>query len=107
MRMNAQSLLWLFRRPIGHKAQDIGKFFNTQFVTLTFDSIIIKKKGIWLSIGRFINIMGIIVNGLIIAFASNWAKTVLGNSTNRLIFFVVFEVKFKQILSILINFKLC
>ena len=44
MRMNAQSLLWLFRRPIGHKAQDIGKFFNTQFVTLTFDSIIIKKK---------------------------------------------------------------
>ena len=27
IRMNAQSLLWLFRRPIAFKAQDIGSHF--------------------------------------------------------------------------------
>ena len=74
IRIDGQRLLWLYRRPIGFRAQDIGS---------------------WNHICRIINIIAIVINGLIISFTSNWSKTYLNdNLTNRLIFFIVFEVNF-------------
>ena len=52
--------------------------------------------GIWFSLCRFINVAGIIINGLIIAYTSTWSERVLINSTQRLIFFVSFEVILKM-----------
>jgi hypothetical protein len=40
VRVDAQRILWLFRRPVGYKAQDIGKIFQN---TLSKISIIIFK----------------------------------------------------------------
>lgn len=77
MRIDAQRLLWIYRRPVGYRAQDIGS---------------------WYGICRFLNVIAIVVNGLVIAYTSNWSKTFLrDDSTERLIFFVVFEVNFFQI----------
>ncbi|CAF0718472.1 unnamed protein product [Brachionus calyciflorus] len=71
LRVDGYRLLWLFRRPIGFKAQDIGA---------------------WFSIIRFLNVVGIVSNAFIIAFTSNWSKYFLkGTLENRLIFVVAFE----------------
>jgi hypothetical protein len=72
LRMTAQCLIWLFRRPVAYKTQDIG---------------------IWYKLCQFVNIIGIIMNGLILAFASNWANYNLNKtSTDRLVFFIAYEV---------------
>ena len=74
LRIDAQRLLWLYRRPIGYKAQDIGS---------------------WFLLCRLLNALGIINNGFLIAYTSNWSKSFLGNSDlNRMYFVVCFEVGF-------------
>jgi hypothetical protein len=76
LRVDALRSLWLYKRPIGYKAQDIGA---------------------WFSILRFLNATGIITNAFIIAFTSNWAKNsplIEGKLEKRFIFVVVFEVSF-------------
>ena len=99
LRVDGQRLLWLYRRPIGFRAQDIGnrlEIWNLRDKTTVFIRKNLKnKKGSWNYICRLINIVAIVVNGLIISFTSNWSKTFLKDDTlNRLIFFVVFEVFF-------------
>lgn len=72
MRIDATRLLWLYRRPIGHKAQDIGS---------------------WFDICRFLNVVGIINNGFMVAFASNWSKVYLSDSLLfKMTFLIAFEV---------------
>lgn len=72
LRIDGLRLLWLFRRPVAHRAQDIGA---------------------WFYIIRILNVVGIVSNAFIIAFTSNWSNNVLqGKLENRLLFIVVFEV---------------
>ncbi len=76
IRVDAKRLLWLYRRPVGYRAQDIGT---------------------WSVICNFLNVTGIITNGLILSFTSNWSDTALNdNRSERLTFFIVFEVKIKK-----------
>ncbi|CAF0724941.1 unnamed protein product [Brachionus calyciflorus] len=71
IRLDAQRLLWLYRRPIGYKAQDIGTWFN---------------------MCRLINIFGIINNGFMVAFTSDWSNNFLNDSNyKRAIFVLIFE----------------
>jgi hypothetical protein len=77
LRIDAIRLLWLYRRPIGYRAQDIGA---------------------WEKIITFINVCGIVSNGFIIGFTSNWSKTFLEDKlSNRLIFVIAFEVFFSKL----------
>lgn len=72
MRVDAFRFLFLFRRPIGHRAQDIGAWFNVL---------------------RFMNMAAIITNAFIIGFTSTWSKEFLNDKLdNRLIFVTAFEV---------------
>ena len=72
VRVDAKRLLWLYRRPVGYKAKDIGS---------------------WLNICKLLTLLGIINQGFIIGFASNWSISYLEDSNlNRLIFVLVFEV---------------
>ena len=72
LRIDALRYLWISRRPVGQRAQNIGAWFN---------------------IARFLNAFGIVTNGFIIAFTSTWSRTFLSDLTvNRLLFVVVFEV---------------
>lgn len=71
LRVDAASILWVFRRPVAYKAQDIGMFYY---------------------ILQFINVCGIVSNAFIIAFTSQWSKEILISLDNRLICVVVFEV---------------
>ena len=74
LRIDALSSLWLYRRPTGYKAQDIGA---------------------WFSICRFLTAIGIVSNAFIIAFTSQWSKTRLQNNlSNKLLLVIVFEVDF-------------
>ena len=72
LRVDGLRSLWLYRRPVGYRAQDIGS---------------------WLNIIKFLNAVGIINNAFLIAFVSSWSKSdILEDSTqNRLIFVVAFE----------------
>ena len=45
---------------------------------------------------QFLNIVGIISNGFIIAFTSQWATNNLTTNVNKFICVAVFEVNFKQ-----------
>lgn len=73
MRVDAMRLLWLSRRPVAQKAQDIGA---------------------WEDIIRFLNLAGIVSNAFIIAYTSSWSYTMLqDNAQYRLLFVIVFEVK--------------
>ena len=70
--MDAKSILWLYRRPVAHRTQNIGMFYY---------------------LIQFLNICGIISNSFIIAFTSSWSKTQFGDDIKqRLIFAAVFEV---------------
>ncbi len=72
LRIDAKRLLWLYKRPVGYKAQDIGS---------------------WFTLCRFLNVMGIINNAFLVAFTSNWSKTYLRSTNeNKLLFIVSFEV---------------
>jgi hypothetical protein len=72
LRVDANRLLFMNRRPVAYKAQDIGSWFN---------------------ICRLINAVGIVNNGFLIAFVSEWSKTFLNNSDyKRWIFLIIFEV---------------
>lgn len=72
LRVDGLRLLWLFRRPIPYKAQDIGA---------------------WFYIVRILNVVGIVSNAFIIAFTSNWSTEVLEDRLDyRLLFVVIFEV---------------
>lgn len=71
LRVDAKRLLWIFRRPVGKKAEDIGLFFG---------------------IFQFINIIGIVSNGFIIAYTSSWSVDYFGSNENdRLKFVIAFE----------------
>jgi len=71
--VDAVRLLWFFRRPVGHKAQDIGS---------------------WFYILRFINVVSVISNSFLIALTSNWSNSFFGNNyAYRYIFIILFEVK--------------
>lgn len=78
LRIDAKRLLWLYRRPVGYKAQDIGS---------------------WFTLCRFLNVMGIINNAFLVAYTSNWSTTYL-RSTNeyKLLFIVCFEVIYAMII---------
>lgn len=72
LRVDGLRLIWLFRRPVAQRAQDIGA---------------------WTVIIRFLNVVGIVTNAFIIAFTSNWSITVLQNKLEyRLLFVILFEV---------------
>lgn len=72
IRVDALRSIWIFKRPIGYKAQDIGA---------------------WFSIIRFLNVIGIITNAFIIGFTSNWSKTRLEDKLEyKLLFVIIFEV---------------
>jgi hypothetical protein len=72
IRVDALRSLWLFKRPVGFRAQDIGA---------------------WLPICRFLTVIAIVVNAFIIGFTSNWSKTRLENNVEFKLFFVIaFEV---------------
>jgi anoctamin-1 len=73
LRIDAKRMIWLLKRPVGFKAQNIGS---------------------WFKICRFLNAIGIITNGLVIAFTTNWSKSYLLNDSyqNRLVFVLSFEV---------------
>ncbi len=74
IRLDAKRLLWLYKRPVGYRAQDIGT---------------------WNVICNFLNIIGIVTNGLILSFTSKWSKTALNdNRSERLTFFIIFEVNY-------------
>jgi hypothetical protein len=77
LRIDGKRLIWLYQKPVGHRAQDIG---------------------IWYYICTILNAIGIITNGLIISFTSTWAETgiIKGSYTNRLIFFIIFEVTIQK-----------
>jgi len=71
IRIDAKRILWIYRKPVGYKAQDIGMFYY---------------------IFQFINVCGIISNGFIIGFTSNWSSSFLKNELQqRLIFVCIFE----------------
>ncbi|CAG2218074.1 unnamed protein product [Mytilus edulis] len=53
MRIDAYRLLWLYRRPVAKRAQDIG---------------------IWYIILQFVNICGVISNGCLISLTSSWGR---------------------------------
>lgn len=73
VRVDALKLLWLRRRPVAQRAQDIGA---------------------WANIIQFLNLAGMVTNAFIIAFTSSWSHTVLEDKLeNRLLFIVVFEVR--------------
>ena len=65
-----------------------GYFYNFVLKIMSF-------KGVWLIILQFLNLVGIINQGFMTAFASEWSKHYyLENSTlNRFIYVVIFEVK--------------
>ena len=68
---DGKRLLWLFRRPVGVKAQDIGS---------------------WASILKCLTVLGIVNHGFLLAFTSNWAKTFFSTSTYSFAFAIAFEV---------------
>ncbi|KAK6976839.1 anoctamin-3 [Biomphalaria glabrata] len=53
IRVDAKRLLYLFRRPIAHIAEDIGMWYN---------------------ILNFVNFVGVLTNAFIIAFTSSWGS---------------------------------
>lgn len=53
IRIDCRRMLWMFRRPVGQIAQDIGT---------------------WYSILQFLNILGVVSNAFLVAFTSNWGK---------------------------------
>jgi hypothetical protein len=71
IRVDAKSLLWIYRRPVAHRTQKIGIFYY---------------------IIQFLNICGIISNSFIIAFTSTWGNSRFDNNESRLIFVAIFEV---------------
>lgn len=71
LRVDASRILWMFRRPVAYRAQDIGMFNY---------------------ILQFINVCGIVSNAFIIGFTSQWSKETLVTLENRLICVVIFEV---------------
>ena len=98
IRVDALRLLWIFRRPVGYKAENIGlnclqtirTTFKIKHCGYIFETF---KIGSWFYIIRFINVISIINNSFLIAFTSHWADTFFGdNYKNRYIFVVVFEV---------------
>jgi hypothetical protein len=68
---DGKRLLWLFRRPIGLKAQDIGS---------------------WYAILKCLTIIGIVNNGFLLAFTSNWSQSFFSTNTYRFGFAIAFEV---------------
>jgi hypothetical protein len=72
MRMDAHSIIWIYRRPVAHRTQDIG----------IFNSLI-----------KLINIIAIISNSFIIAFTSKFGERFKSeNSGSGFILAATFEV---------------
>lgn len=77
IRLDAKSILWVYRRPVPNRAQDIGIFYY---------------------IIQFLNICGIISNSFIIAFTSKWGTLKFeDNNETRLVFAAIFEVLYSSI----------
>ena len=70
MRRDAYSIVWVYRRPVAHRTQDIGVFY---------------------SLIKFINIIAIISNSFTIAFTSKYSER-FENNESRFIFAAIFEV---------------
>ena len=77
LRSDAYRILWLYKRPVGHRAQNIG---------------------VWLDILQFLNLIGIVNQSFLTAFTSQWSKgsnSIIKDSTlNRFIYAIIFEVGF-------------
>ena len=75
MRLDAKTILWIYRRPVPHRTENIGMFYY---------------------IIQFLNVCGIISNSFIMAFTSTWSTSQFGDIVQyRLIFAAIFEVIFE------------
>ena len=99
IRVDAKRILWLYRRPVAYKAQDIGKKKKKRFKNLKCKFIIkfhfVFLQGMFQYIFQFINIAGIVTNAFLIAFTSKWSKDNLKSLEERLTFVVIYEVLFE------------
>lgn len=68
IRIDAWRLLWIYKRPIAHMAQDIGT---------------------WYTILTFMNFCGVVSNAFLVAFTSTWGNSF--NSTEQVWIVVGFE----------------
>lgn len=68
LRVDAKRLLWWYRRPIAHVAQDIG---------------------MWYDILLFVNFAGVVSNAFLIAFTSSWGSKY--DTGGKLIIVIAFE----------------
>lgn len=68
IRIDAKRLLWLSRRPVAFRAQDIGT---------------------WYAILNFLNVVGVVSNACLIAFTSNWG--IQYDLVGQLIIVIAFE----------------
>ncbi|KAK7097648.1 hypothetical protein V1264_004595 [Littorina saxatilis] len=68
LRVDAKRLLWWYRRPIAHVAQDIG---------------------MWYQILLFVNFAGVVSNAFLLAFTSTWGASY--STTGKLIIVIAFE----------------
>ena len=98
LRIDAYRLLWLYKRPIGHRAQNIGNIIFCIQKYLLFNLKLKRKiynQGVWLNIMQFLNLIGIINQGFMTAFTSQWSKSSSffeASTLNRFIYTAVFEV---------------
>ncbi|EDO41719.1 predicted protein, partial [Nematostella vectensis] len=70
MKIDARRLLWVNRRPIAYRAEDIG---------------------MWFGILEFLNIVGVVTNGFLVTFTSDYGKNWEEYSNVRLWLLIGFE----------------
>ncbi|OAF70406.1 Anoctamin-like protein [Intoshia linei] len=70
IKVDAKRMLWMFQKPVSNIAQDIG---------------------MWQVILQFLNIIGVISNGFLIAYTSDWGYINLKTHTHKLAFVLIFE----------------
>ncbi|XP_048774148.2 anoctamin-7-like isoform X2 [Ostrea edulis] len=68
IRIDAWRLLWIYKRPVAHMAQDIGT---------------------WYTILSFMNFCGVVSNGFLVAFTSSWGNSF--STTGQLWIVIGFE----------------
>ena len=91
--VDAKSLLWIRRRFVAQKVQNIGILNHLFYYLPNYISL----KGVFNHILVFLSFVGILVNGLIIGLTSKWSYNYFRSFDNLLILIIIFEVMSRNI----------
>ena len=91
IRVDAKRLIWLHRRPVARRVQNIGRLTSKWNIK---SQVLINQLflGMFKYLLLFLNIVGIGVNGFLVAMTSTWANLTFNSTENLLILVSIFEV---------------